>query len=186
MGMVLTLVAAREDQINAMIADPARVGSFLDDQATAEAASDGPEGAHGARRDHPPTAAGEATPREIDLDKSWHAIHWLLTGTADEASMPAGALLGGREVGEDQGYGPARIVSAAETAAYAKQLAVADRATLEARWDFEGLRRAEIYPEMWARRDPEHIAYVLDYADDLRGFVAARAAAGEGMVLLLT
>ncbi|MER7284053.1 DUF1877 family protein [Dactylosporangium sp. NPDC000244] len=38
---------------------------------------------------------------ELDLDKSWHGIHFLLTGTAWEVGDGAGAaVLGGGEIGE--------------------------------------------------------------------------------------
>src|SRR5687767_14577361 len=46
-----------------------------------------------------------------DLDKAWHGIHYLLTGTAAEGGKPLDFLVsGGREVGNvDIGYGPARV-----------------------------------------------------------------------------
>ncbi len=47
----------------------------------------------------------------LDLDKAWHGLHWLLTGTADDTDTPAGqAILGGTEIGEDKGYGPSRLL----------------------------------------------------------------------------
>ncbi|NUR82053.1 MAG: DUF1877 family protein [Terrabacter sp.] len=52
----------------------------------------------------------------LDLDKSWHGIHFLLTGTdwsAGDAGAAGGAILGGRPVGEDDGYGPARLLEPA-------------------------------------------------------------------------
>jgi hypothetical protein len=49
---------------------------------------------------------------ELDLGKSWHAIHYLLTGTGWEIGEGAAgaAILGGDEIGEDGGYGPARVL----------------------------------------------------------------------------
>lgn len=48
---------------------------------------------------------------DLDLDKSWHGIHYLLTGTAWGIGEGAGAaILGGDEIGEDGGYGPARLL----------------------------------------------------------------------------
>jgi hypothetical protein len=42
---------------------------------------------------------------DLDLDKSWHGIHYLLTGTAWEIDEGAGtAILGGEEIGEDTGH----------------------------------------------------------------------------------
>src|SRR4051812_40770621 len=46
---------------------------------------------------------------DLDIDKAWHAIHFLLTGTAWEGEPPLDFLaIGGTEIGEDLGYGPAR------------------------------------------------------------------------------
>jgi hypothetical protein len=50
---------------------------------------------------------------ETCIDKSWHAIHFLLTGKGDPDGSPLGdAILGGVEIGPDLGYGRARLISA--------------------------------------------------------------------------
>ena len=51
------------------------------------------------------------------LDKSWHGIHFLLTGSAEGVRPPVDfILMGGREIGDlDLGYGPARAFTSAET-----------------------------------------------------------------------
>lgn len=54
---------------------------------------------------------GEMPDPELDLDKTWHGIHYLLTGTAWEISAGAdAAILGGDDIGEDNGYGPPRLL----------------------------------------------------------------------------
>jgi len=37
----------------------------------------------------------EDTAREdfLDLDKAWHGVHWLLTGSVDDSSTPAGMAI---------------------------------------------------------------------------------------------
>src|SRR5882762_365214 len=53
------------------------------------------------RRDRLPSA---------HLEKAWHGLHYLLTGSAGEGGLPLGFLLeGGEEVGEDLGYGSPRL-----------------------------------------------------------------------------
>jgi hypothetical protein len=48
---------------------------------------------------------------QYDIDKSWHAIHYLITGSTEPDGTPVGdAILGGRPVGTDLGYGPARLI----------------------------------------------------------------------------
>ena len=47
----------------------------------------------------------------VDLDKAWHCIHFMLTGSTYDVTQPlGGAVLGGDGVGDDLGYGPARIL----------------------------------------------------------------------------
>jgi hypothetical protein len=50
------------------------------------------------------------SPDDLDVDKAWHGIHFLLCGQAWESPFPLGFILGGEEVGDvDVGYGPARV-----------------------------------------------------------------------------
>jgi hypothetical protein len=60
----------------------------------------------GAGVDHGPTEDG------LNLEKSWHVLHYLLTGKAEKAPPPVGnAVLGGQDIGGDRGYGPARFLT---------------------------------------------------------------------------
>jgi len=55
---------------------------------------------------------GDSFEVQADLDKNWHTIHYLLTGEPEPDSSALGsAILGGEEVGEDLGYGPARLIT---------------------------------------------------------------------------
>jgi hypothetical protein len=47
----------------------------------------------------------------LDLQKSWHMLHYLFTGSIDDMRSPAAALLSGEELGEDIGYGPVRCMA---------------------------------------------------------------------------
>lgn len=60
---------------------------------------------------------------QYDIDKSWHAVHFLLTGRAGPDGTPAGdSILGGRPVGGDLGYGPARLLTAGRVIEIAESL----------------------------------------------------------------
>ena len=51
--------------------------------------------------------------RYVDLDKSWHAIHFLLCSSIEPDGTPVGAaILGGDPFGPDLSYGPVRVISA--------------------------------------------------------------------------
>src|SRR5262249_45066967 len=56
----------------------------------------------------------------IDLDKSWFAIHSLLTEGREDTALPTGALLGGTTVGRDCAW---LVLSVEQTASFAACLA---------------------------------------------------------------
>jgi hypothetical protein len=110
MGMELIGRRLSTDELRAVLDDPAAVGELLYGDLDDEDA--------------------EMPDPELDLDKSWHAIHYLLTGTAWEIDDGAGAaILGGEEIGEDGGYGPARLLGAEKVRAVAAALDAMDVAT---------------------------------------------------------
>uniref|UniRef100_B8HYY4 Uncharacterized protein n=1 Tax=Cyanothece sp. (strain PCC 7425 / ATCC 29141) TaxID=395961 RepID=B8HYY4_CYAP4 len=39
----------------------------------------------------------------LSLEKSWHGLHYVLTGSAEDGEAPLNFILHGREVGEDLG-----------------------------------------------------------------------------------
>ncbi|MET0286085.1 MAG: YfbM family protein [Polyangiales bacterium] len=91
----------------------------------------------------------------FELDKAWHALHFLLTGSATGGEPPLSLLVSARGGTELQGagddYGPPRLFSSdvARRAHEALQ-ALADDALL-ARFDPAAMMAAEIYPEVWDR-----------------------------------
>jgi hypothetical protein len=122
--------------------------------------------------------------RAVDIDKSWHGLHYLLTGSADPVEGPLGnAILGGTEVGDDAGYGPARVLSPAEVAATAAALAALDEGALSRRYDQDAMGAAGVYPSIW---DAEAVEYLLDHYATLRELFATAAEAGHGMLIALT
>jgi hypothetical protein len=93
----------------------------------------------------PPDAP--APPVTIDLHKSWHVLHFLFTGQAGGGgTAPSNFLLeGGREVGEDMGYGPARLLDPAATEAVAHFTASLTVETLTQRIDAPRMAALGIY-----------------------------------------
>ena len=123
----------------------------------------------------------------VDLDKTWHAVHFLLTGTAWELEGDAGlAVLGGREVGDDLGYGPARVLAPPDVDATSRALSAVDEQALRARFDPERMAALEIYPTGIWDEDDILDDYVLPAFRDLAGLDARAAAEGQAMLLLLT
>jgi hypothetical protein len=124
---------------------------------------------------------------ELDLGKSWHAIHYLLTGTAWEIgdSAAGAAILGGDEIGEDGGYGPARVLGAESVRAIAAGLEAMDVETLRARFDPNAMAAAQIYPNIWDRGAADFNGLAAHFAE-LHLFYSAAAENGEAVLLAIT
>ncbi len=204
MGMYVGLASLSEASINKLHADPPLVWLVVapdDSEAVARA-----RGAlkrpgflarlFGARAETtlPPTTADlvlEKGEGELgNLDKAWHGIHYLLTGTAWEGDPPLNFLVtGGREVGDEEvGYGPARTFMPGEAREIASALAGLSDEQLRARFKPEEMMRLEIYPEIWDR-DPEEddtLGYLMAYVGQLRAILASVVARGHGLLMTIT
>ncbi|WP_442484139.1 YfbM family protein [Aeoliella sp. SH292] len=134
---------------------------------------------------------GDSIPEadQLDVDKAWHAIHFLLTGSAWEGDFPEGFIVScGQVVGdEDLGYGPARSFSPSETAAIADLLASISDDDLQSRGDLASLNATGIYPEIWDEQyeDDEPWEYVQAYFQTLRAFVVEAKERGLGLLVWL-
>jgi hypothetical protein len=207
MSMILGMVTLGDANISRVLDDPPLVWRVI--------APDDPEAYESARRAPPkssflgrifgrPPAAGRSAPGasseafalaegeglSTDLDKAWHGIHYLLTGTAWEGREPLNFLVsGGREVGDiDVGYGPARVLSAAQTRAAHEALAQVSDDELRRRFDPDEMTRKEIYPEIWDRppEEDDTLGYLMEYVGVLRGFLAQAVDQGQGLVVCLS
>jgi hypothetical protein len=133
---------------------------------------------------------GEDEVQSTDLDKAWHGIHYLLTGTANEGEGPISYLLtGGESVGGvDVGYGPARALSPAEVRDFQQALAGVTPEDLRARFNPVKMKALNIYPDIWDR-DPtedDSLGYCLDYFKVLRSFIDETVARKQALVIYLT
>lgn len=166
MGMVLIGRRLSADELAAVRADPTAVDALLygdldDDEA-------------------------EMPEPELDLDKSWHGIHYLLTGTAWRIGEGAdAAILGGAEIGQDGGYGPARLLDQSTVRAVATALDALDVEVLRARFDPAAMAAAEIYPDIWTNGVDE-LDYLMSHYTQLRRFYHAAAANGQAVLLAIT
>jgi Domain of unknown function (DUF1877) len=169
MGMIGNFRRASDARIEALLADPAGILEYLDD------GDDGGEG-------DPDDAHAD-----LDVDKAWHGIHFLLTGTAWEGQMPFSFIVsGGRQIGDvDVGYGPARVFTSAEVKTIAAALAPLTRAVLERRFDPAAMTRLDIYPSIWDRphEQGDALGYLLESYESLAEFVAEAARQHEGLIV---
>jgi len=97
----------------------------------------------------------------LDLDKAWHGIYFLLTGTDGDAPLPAGQMFQGKAISDDWGYGPAKLLSKLDVKKFAKFLENLDEAEFKRRFDFERMQSLEIYPAaIWERKELEDMDWV--------------------------
>ena len=196
MGLCLTLCSIDEDNLLKVLIDPPLVWRVI--------APEDPEAFERARlrpgllgkifggrpAPAPELVLGAHEGQTVDLDKAWHGIHYLLTGTADGGDGPASFLLaGGESIGDiEVGYGPARALTAAQVQAFHQALSSITPEDLRSRFDPAEMQALKIYPDIWDRDPTEDdtLGYCLDHFAVLRTFVAATAAKGQALVIVLT
>jgi hypothetical protein len=126
---------------------------------------------------------------DLDVDKAWHAIHFLLTGSAWEGESPLNFIAaGGSEIGDDVGYGPARCLDSREVANLAAALENLPTNVLLKRFDPEALSAADIYPDIWDRPPEEDDiqGYVAEYYEVLRTFILDAASERQALLVSIT
>jgi len=129
---------------------------------------------------------GEGEPEHyIDLDKAWHCIHFMLTGNAGEASGPLGsAILGGDELGEDVGYGPARIILPEQVHSIAGALSQVDEESFKSKFNPVAMQAADVYlSDMCADEGNDALEYLVENYLSLVRFYQDASNRGDGDIL---
>ena len=209
MGMVLSLGSVSDATIQRLLADPPLVWQIIapdDPDVYARARREGADRNRpgffarlfGAPATTGPTPAAPPPPLALsdgegliaDLDKAWHGIHFLFTGSADDGRPPLNFLVaGGTEVGEeDVGYGSARAFTAAETREIATALATVSDDELRGRFAPKAMMAADIYPGIWDRDpdDDDTLGYLIEYVGTLRETLATVTGHGHGLMVFLS
>jgi hypothetical protein len=123
-----------------------------------------------------------AAERKMDVDKAWHAIHYLLNGDAWDGEHPLDFWTIGGTVLSVLGYGPARGFTSAQVKEIAAALAPVDTAKLFERWNAKKMRKADIYGIDPDEREAEE-EYVGDNFERLKRFISTLAREGQGMIV---
>jgi len=125
---------------------------------------------------------------ELDIDKSWHGIYFLLTGDASfettNQTLAGQAILGGEEIGEDLGYGPLRFLSASKVIEIHHELSSITISELSSRFHLEKINKVEIYPSdrNWTEEDRD---YLVEHYAQLVKFYQVAASNEEAVLLLI-
>ena len=125
---------------------------------------------------------------EVDLDKAWHGIHYLLTGSADSNNTVASkVIMGGQDIGPDNGYGAAQLLKPAEVKAIAKLLEATTPEVLRQRYKPQEMTRAQIYPGViWERDGDKALDYVLKDYEMLVAFYKRAAERGQAVIHVIS
>jgi hypothetical protein len=157
-----------EARIDALLADPAAVYGVID----------------GAYND--PSAGF------VDLDKSWHCLHYLLTGSAQGGEPPLDFLLqGGEPVGTEDlgGAGPARVFRPPAVVALADALLPIEPAQLMLRFDLKKLEALDVYPGRWSQlnlRSDYELGYYFGPFGELKRVVERARHEGAGIIVWIS
>ena len=125
---------------------------------------------------------------QADLGKTWHAIHFLFTGTDWDGEFPNCFLVdGGTAIGDiDVGYGPARSFTPKQVDEINTFLQNTDDEELKSRLSFEKMKKLEIYPHVW---DDDSIDSEWEYIqwglETVRNFVSETSSKSMGLIVYL-
>lgn len=134
-----------------------------------------------------PDDGGSEPPNYHDVDKAWHCIHFMLCGSYDKTETPLSwAILGGTEIGDDVGYGPARILEPEQVQAVANAITKINGEAFKLRYEPKKLKEADIYlAEMCVSEGAEALDYLSKQYLGLVTFYQDAAKRGDGVVAWL-
>jgi uncharacterized protein DUF1877 len=197
MGMTCTLRRASDADVRQLVADPTQVGSFLYGPAPIVRRVQS-RGVLGLILRLLPIRIEEVDPSAplpdppgddvLDLEKSWHGLHFLFTGSAQDAPLPNGFLIsGGFDLESEDDDSTPRLLDATQVREIDMFLQSLTRDELTRRYDARRMTELEIYPDVIWMRDTnaDHSArdHLLDAFDELQSFVAVTHERGQAIVV---
>jgi hypothetical protein len=161
MAMIANLRPATDGDIERLLANPSEITRFL-------------------------YGSGAETCERVELQKAWHAIHFVLNGSRLDGDAPLNFLVAeGTPVGEvDVGYGPARIFTSEAVRHLASALILLTPDEIASRVDLERFDAEGIYPGKWQSNGYD-ANYVVDNYKRMRDLVARSASQGLGLILYI-
>ena len=129
----------------------------------------------------------EGSTSALSLEKSWHGLHFVLTGTAWAGNPPLDFLAGGGvPVGnEDVGYGPAQVLDPANVTALHETLTGFSEADFDRNFDPAGLSREEIYPQIWDEPLDDLKQEYGSYLREMKAHVRRASESGQALLVAI-
>ncbi|HSP15842.1 MAG TPA: YfbM family protein [Thermoanaerobaculia bacterium] len=187
MGVYLTIRSATVEQIAALDAKPELLPAFFDAIGFEDVIPRPTlwQLLTGKRASIPEALLDQSNCMEIGLEKTWHALHFLFTGTAEGGDPPACFLMSGG-LGLSTGDTEAHALSPLQVEAFRRFVHGISEEQLRARYDPKRMTELHIYPEIiWQRDGEEALEYVLEYHQQLWSFLRDAAAEHQGCVMWL-
>lgn len=127
----------------------------------------------------------------LSLEKSWHMLHYLFTGHVYDAPAPGNALVAGEDIGDDMGYGPARLHEPKATQEFASFLQTQDVSQLQERVNYREMASLQIYSMPMGRgTDAQFEAELRQevglYFPQLRDYVVKMAEKQYGLLIWMS
>ena len=125
--------------------------------------------------------------KPLSIEKSWHGLHFILTGTEGEGSAPLNFIAaGGETVGdEDVGYGPARVLRANKVKELDAALSAISAEEFDRKFDLDALNEAGIYPRIWDEPREELLEEYGMYFEQLRELVKQAAHDNHALIIAI-
>ena len=124
----------------------------------------------------------------VDIDKSWDAIIFLLTGQSFATSQHnlARVLFSGQLIDEEQdlGYGPAHYLNPEQVAELNNEISHISMADLKERFDAKKMTELEVYPAIWDDEE-EAFDYVAEEFLTVQNVFAEATKNGEAIITFL-
>lgn len=148
MGITCSLSSANPTHVRLLKANPMLVEPFLaEDEDKAAFSSTWIERLLRRKASVPAEILSVDDSMRTDIDKAWHGIHFLLTGSSEEAPLPAGFLLsGGQPLA-----GASHLLNPSEVAECHRYLSTLADDQLAESYAPDRMEEFDIYPGMWRR-----------------------------------
>lgn len=127
----------------------------------------------------------ESLNNHLVIDKTWHGIHFLLTGKVwRKGGILGNAIMGGVEIGDDLGYGPARYLRPHEVKETSDALELVKECDLKSKFNPDEIMKKKVYP-FSSRCDEVDLEYILPYFRELKSFYKNCAKNGNVMLIYI-
>lgn len=127
----------------------------------------------------------------LDLEKSWHILHYVFTGDIMPVGSAGDALMTGEDLGEDTtGYGPPRLHDPESVRLFADFLQTLNSETLQSRAEYRKMSALGVYSmPMGPGAESEYEAgikrEIAGYFPLLRDYAVEAARKGDGLLMWL-